>query len=82
MPRVKSRRCQIQSCKPGGREPVPSNHQEMGSWGWGVAGVENGRGVGVPDSARGGLLARADVRGQPGFALVLKQIPTKPDILL
>lgn len=82
MPRVKPRRRQIQSCKPGGREPVPRNPLKLGRWGWGVAGVANGRGVVVPDSARGGLLARADVRGQPGFALVLKQIPTKPDILL
>lgn len=81
MPKVKSRRHQTQSCTPGGREPV-SRNQEIESWGWGVAGVENGRGVVVPDSAPGGLLARADVRGQPGFALVLTQIPTKPDVLL
>lgn len=42
MPCTRSRRHQIRRRKAGGREHVPGNQQRIESWGWGVAGKENG----------------------------------------
>ena len=44
--------------------------------------MENGHGTVVPDSGHEGLPAGADFRGQRVFAVALKLVPTKPDILL
>lgn len=56
------------------------NHQEMGSGGRGVAGVERGHsGWTWFRAPRSGP---ADVEGQPAFPLVGKPVAPKPDTLL
>lgn len=78
---AKSRRHQIRRRKAGGREHVPGNHQRMESWGWGVAGEENGCWAVVPSSGHRvfplGLTSESSL-----CSLLHWDNPIEPDFLL